>query len=444
MLTKSDLIKYFENGIKEKGHEKIGTEHEKFVYNKSNHSLIPYRGDQSITTLLKAFIEDGWKPKFEDENIIALLKDNASITLEPGGQFELSGAPLDTVHDTCREINNHLTFVKTIEKKMNIGFLGVGFLPIEDLKSVPHVPKKRYSEIMRPYMKKLGGLGLDMMHRSCTVQANFDYTSEKDMKKKIMVSAALQPLVTGLFANSPFNDGRLNGYQSYRSFVWSKTDKDRTGILKSMIGKNFSFEEYVDYALNVPVYSIIRDGNYINCLDYTFDDLMNNKFDQINKEDLNIDDWTDHLSTIFTEVRLKTYIEMRGADAGNYRSLCALPAFWAGILYCSDCLEESLSIINDWSYEDIVSFSSSVCKNGLDTKLKDISGWELAHQFLKISTKGLESRSNLNTVGENETIHIDYLYDIVHKKENSAIRLKNLYEGKWNKNLKEIYSSESF
>ena len=259
-----------------------------------------------------------------------------------------------------------------------------------------------------------------------------------------MVSAALQPLVTGLFANSPFNDGRLNGYQSYRSFVWSKTDKDRTGILKSMIGKNFSFEEYVDYALNVPVYSIIRDGNYINCLDYTFDDLMNNKFDQINKEDLNIDDWTDHLSTIFTEVRLKTYIEMRGADAGNYRSLCALPAFWAGILYCSDCLEESLSIINDWSYEDIVSFSSSVCKNGLDTKLKDISGWELAHQFLKISTKGLESRSNLNTVGENETIHIDYLYDIVHKKENSAIRLKNLYEGKWNKNLKEIYSSESF
>ena len=444
MLTKSDLIKYFESGIKEKGHEKIGTEHEKFVYNKSNHSLIPYRGDQSITTLLKAFIEDGWKPKFEDENIIALLKDNASITLEPGGQFELSGAPLDTVHDTCREINNHLTFVKTIEKKMNIGFLGVGFLPIEDLKSVPHVPKKRYSEIMRPYMKKLGGLGLDMMHRSCTVQANFDYTSEKDMKKKIMVSAALQPLVTGLFANSPFNDGRLNGYQSYRSFVWSKTDKDRTGILKSMIGKNFSFEEYVDYALNVPVYSIIRDGNYINCLDYTFDDLMNNKFDQINKEDLNIDDWTDHLSTIFTEVRLKTYIEMRGADAGNYRSLCALPAFWAGILYCSDCLEESLSIINDWSYEDIVSFSSSVCKNGLDTKLKDISGWELAHQFLKISTKGLESRSNLNTVGENETIHIDYLYDIVHKKENSAIRLKNLYEGKWNKNLKEIYSSESF
>ena len=444
MLTKSDLIKYFENGIKEKGHEKIGTEHEKFVYNKSNHSLIPYRGDQSITTLLKAFIEDGWKPKFEDENIIALLKDNASITLEPGGQFELSGAPLDTVHDTCREINNHLTFVKTIEKKMNIGFLGVGFLPIEDLKSVPHVPKKRYSEIMRPYMKKLGGLGLDMMHRSCTVQANFDYTSEKDMKKKIMVSAALQPLVTGLFANSPFNDGRLNGYQSYRSFVWSKTDKDRTGILKSMIGKNFSFEEYVDYVLKVPVYSIIRNGNYINCLDYNFEDLMNNKSHEIKAEEITLDDWTDHLSTIFTEVRLKTYIEMRGADAGSYRSLCALPAFWAGILYCSDCLEESISIIREWNFDEIVSFRNSVFKNGLNTKLKDRSGWEIAEQFLKISSKGLESRSNLNAVGENETIHIDYLYEMVHKKETSASRLINLYKSKWNNDLKQIYSSESF
>ena len=444
MLSKNDLIQYFENGIKEKGHEKIGTEHEKFVYNKSDYSLIPYRGEQSITTLLEEFIKDEWKPKFEGENIIALSKDNASITLEPGGQFELSGAPLNNVHETCREINNHLAFVKTVEKKMNIGFLGLGFLPIEHLENVPHVPKKRYSEIMRPYMKELGGLGLDMMHRSCTVQANFDYTSEKDMKKKIMVSSALQPLVTGLFANSPFHDGKLNGFQSYRSFVWSKTDNDRTGILKSMMGENFSFEEYVDYTLKVPVYSIIRDGNYINCLEYTFEDLINNKFDQIDSDDLSIDDWADHLSTIFTEVRLKTYIEMRGADAGGYRSLCALPAFWSGILYCSDCLEEALSIVTNWSYEDIISFRSSVCKIGLNAKIKDISGWEIAQQFLKISSRGLESRSNLNAVGENEAIHIDYLYEIVHKRESSATRLKNLYEGKWNKNLKEIYSSESF
>ena len=444
MLNKEILIKYFEDGITEKGHERIGTEHEKFVFNKNDYSLIPYKGEQSISALLESFIQDDWKPKYEDDNIIALTKENASITLEPGGQFELSGAPLVTIHETCREINNHLQFVKSVEEKMNIGFLGVGFLPIEKLDVVPHVPKKRYSEIMRPYMKKLGGLGLDMMHRSCTVQANFDYISELDMKKKIMVSAALQPIVTGLFANSPFLEGQLNGFQSYRGYVWTKTDNDRTGILRSMVGENFSFEEYIDYALKVPVYSIIRNGNYINCLDYNFKDLMNNKSHEIKAEEITLDDWTDHLSTIFTEVRLKTYIEMRGADAGSYRSLCALPAFWAGILYCSDCLEESISIIREWNFEEIISFRNSVFKNGLNARLKDRNGWEIAEQFLKISSKGLESRANLNTVGENETIHIDYLYEMVHKKETSALRLINLYKGKWNNDLKQIYSSESF
>ena len=221
-------------------------------------------------------------------------------------------------------------------------------------------------------------------------------------------------------------------------------DSDRTGILRSMIGENFSFEEYVDYALKVPVYSIIRNGNYINCLDYNFEDLMNNKSHEIKAEEITLDDWTDHLSTIFTEVRLKTYIEMRGADAGSYRSLCALPAFWAGILYCSDSLEESISIIKEWNFEEIISFRNSVFQNGLNAKLKDRNGWEIAEQFLKISSKGLESRANLNTVGENETIHIDYLYEMVHKKETSALRLINLYKSKWNNDLKQIYSSESF
>ena len=444
MLSKNDLIEYFQKGITDKGKEKIGTEHEKFVYDTSDKSLIPYEGKRSITSLLKIFINDGWKAKYENNNIIALIKDKASITLEPGGQFELSGAPLDTVHDTCREINNHLKFLKSVQEKMGIGFLGIGFLPIEKLDSVPYVPKKRYAEIMRPYMRKLGGLGLDMMHRSCTVQANFDYTSELDMKKKIRVSACLQPIVTGLFANSPFHDGKMNGYQSYRAYVWSKTDKDRTGILRSMVGKHFSFAEYTDYVLKVPVYSIIRDGNYINCLNYSFEDLMKNKYDRIPSADLTLDDWTDHLSTIFTDVRLKTYIEMRGADAGNYRSLCALPAFWAGILYCSDCLEESISIIEKWDYEDIISFQQSVCKIGLDAKIGNKNGWEIAEEFLKISSKGLKSRSNLNAVGENEEIHIDYLYEIVKKKETSASRLINLYNNKWNNDLLEIYSTETF
>lgn len=444
MISKDDLINYFISGIKKSGAEKIGTEHEKFVYKKSNYSLLPYDGNISISEILRHFEKDNWKPVFEGKNIISLQKEGASITLEPGGQLELSGAPLETVHETCNEITDHLKFTKSLEEKMGIGFLGLGFLPIQSLDNVPKVPKKRYEKIMRPYMKQLGGLGLDMMHRSCTVQANFDYLSEDDMRKKIRVSSALQPLVTGIFANSPFSDGKLNGYQSYRSFVWSKTDPDRTGILPSMIGKNFSFEEYTDYALDVPVYAIIRNGIYINCLKYSFKDLMNDMSEDIKAEDLMIEDWVDHLSTIFTEVRLKTYIEMRGADAGSRFSLCALPAFWAGLIYCDECLDESISIINKWSYHDIIKFKIQIAKVGLDAEINNISGWELADQFINISRKGLTNRSKLNSKGNDESIHINYISDVINKKETSSLRLINLYNNKWNKDLSSIYSSESF
>ena len=444
MLNREDLINYFISGIKEEGTEKIGTEHEKFVYKKSDYSLLPYSGKVSISEILGHFKNDNWEPIYEGKNIISLQKKGASITLEPGGQLELSGAPLETVHETCNEITDHLEFTKSLEEEMGIGFLGLGFLPIQLLDDVPEVPKKRYETIMRPYMKKLGGLGLDMMHRSCTVQANFDYLSEKDMRKKIRVSSALQPLVTGIFANSPFSDGKVNGYQSYRSFVWSKTDPDRTGILPSMIGKNFSFEEYIDYALNVPVYAIIRDGIYTNCLKYSFQDLMNNKSETIKAQDLTLADWIDHLSTVFTEVRLKTYIEMRGADAGSRFSLCALPAFWAGLIYCTECLDESISIIDKWDYQDILRFKIQIAKIGLDAEINNISGWDLAEQFISISRKGLANRSKLNSKGKDESIHINYIDDVIRKKETSSLRLINLYNNKWNGDLNSIYSSESF
>ena len=444
MINKEDLVNYFKNGFKKEGSEKIGTEHEKFVYSKEDFSLIPYNGEISISKLIEYFVEDGWKPLFEDDNIIAAIKDTASITLEPGGQFELSGAPLKTVHETCSEITNHLKFTKSLEEIMNIGFLGLGFLPIESLLSVPEVPKKRYSQIMRPYMKSLGGLGLDMMHRSCTVQANFDFTSEKDMQRKVQVSSALQPLITGLFANSPFSDGRLNHYQSYRSFVWSKTDDDRTGIPEKMLNESFSIEEYVDYVLDVPVYALIRDGYYKNCLEYTFRDLMDNKSEEINSENLTIKDWADHVSTIFTEVRLKTYIEMRGADAGGNKSLCALPAFWAGLIYCNECLDESIETIKKWSFEDIVNFRNDIPKLGLDASIQNRSGWDLANEFLEISKRGLANRANLNSSGQDESIHLDYLFNMVNRKESSASRLINLYNNEWKQDLTRIYESESF
>ena len=444
MINKDDLIRYFSDGEKTPGSEKIGTEHEKFVFSKKDLSLIPYDGEPSILKIFDKFIDLGWKPIKEQKNIIALKKNGASITLEPGGQFELSGAPLDSVHETCIEINNHLEITKSIEEDQNIGFLGIGFLPDGSFDTVPRIPKKRYSEIMTPYMKKLGGLGLEMMYQTCTVQANFDFTSEEDMRKKVKIGTAIQPIVTGLFANSPFKDGKLNGFQSYRSFVWSQTDQDRTGLLSPMLQSTFSYEEYVDYVLNVPTYFIVRDGNYIDCTKYTFKEIMDGKFKEIDPEGLTLNDWETHVSTIFTEVRLKSYIEMRGADAGGYKSLCALPAFWAGLIYCNSCIDEVMELINKWSYEEINRFKTDVAKIGLKAKIENQTGWDIAKKLLDSSSRGLSSRSKTNSYGDDETIHLDYLFQIVDSQESQATKSIKAYMNEDNLDIKRLYKTESF
>ena len=444
MLSKGDLVQYFENGIKNSSEIKIGTEHEKFIYNKNDLSLVPYSGDVSINSIFEDFIKDGWTPVKENENIIALTKDRASITLEPGGQFELSGAPLETIHETCKEINNHLAFTKKLEEKYQIGFLGLGFFPIGELKDVPMVPKKRYSEIMTPYMKSISGLGLEMMYQSATVQANFDYISESDMQKKINISAFLQPIVTGLFSNSPFKNSKLSGFETYRGYVWTKTDPDRTGIPKFLTEKTLSFEEYVDYALLVPVYAIIRNNNYFDCTKYTFKDLLDGKNNQFTPDDISIEDWINHISTIFTEVRLKTFIEMRGADAGSYNTLCALPAFWSGILYQEDALEETYKIISEFKFEDLINFRSNVLSSGLNSSYKNKTGWELAEKFLNISFEGLKKRSKKNLYGDDETVHLDYLFEVIDKKETASQKAKKLYFQNDKLNTQSLFEWESF
>ena len=444
MLKKSDLIKYFENGIKNTSEIKIGTEHEKFIYHKSDLSLVPYSGDVSINSIFDDFIKDGWTPIKENENIIALNKDRASITLEPGGQFELSGAPLKTIHETCKEINNHLEFTKKLEEKYNIGFLGLGFFPIGELKDVPMVPKKRYSEIMTPYMKSLSGLGLEMMYQSATVQANFDYISESDMQRKINVSAFIQPIVTGLFSNSPFKNSKLSGFETYRGYVWTKTDPNRTGIPKFLTEKTLSFEEYVDYALQVPVYSIIRNNNYHDCTKYTFQDLLDGKNNQFAPDDILIEDWINHISTIFTEVRLKTFIEMRGADAGSYDTLCALPAFWSGILYQEEALEETIKLISEFEYDDLIKFRSDVLSNGLNSLYKNKTGWQLAEKLINISFEGLKKRSKKNLYGDDETVHLDYLFEVIDKKETASEKAKKLYFQNNELNIQKLFEGESF
>tara|TARA_B100001057_G_scaffold339687_1_gene340490 strand:+ start:868 stop:2202 length:1335 start_codon:yes stop_codon:yes gene_type:complete len=444
MLKKIDLINYFIEGCKSSDNLKIGTEHEKFIYHKHNFEVIPYRGDVSITSVLEHFNTYDWKSVYEGENVIALTKDKASITLEPGGQFELSGAPLTTVHETCIEINNHLKITKELEDKFDIGFLGIGFYPINKLDKIDTVPKKRYSQIMVPYMTEIGGLGLEMMHQSATVQANFDFTSEKDMQKKVNASSVLQPLITGLFANSPFKESNLSGYESYRNNVWFHTDQDRSGIPEFLIQDTLSFEEYVDFALKIPVYSIIRDNEYLNCTQYSFEDLMNNKNPEINPEDLILDDWINHVSTIFTEVRLKSFIEMRGADAGGYKSLCALPALWTGILYSEDSLNETLSITNKFKYEDILNFRKDVCKIGLNAEIDGQEGWTLAREILEISKRGLKHRQKINTFGDDENIHLSYLEELIDLKKSNAALMVEKYYMENNMNTELLFGEQSF
>ena len=444
MLNKDNLIQYFSDGIKLKGSEKIGTEHEKFIYSKKDLSLIPFHGERSISAVLKKFIENSWDPIIEDEQIVGANKNQASITLEPGGQFELSGAPLNNLHETCREINDHLSFTKSLEEEFDIGFLGIGYIPLGTFNDMPKVPKKRYQQIMTPYMKKIGGLGLEMMYQTCTVQANFDFTSESDMAKKVNVSAALQPLATALFANSPFKNGNINGYLSYRSIIWDNTDKDRTGILPGMLDKNFSFEQYVDYLLNVPVYFLSRNNSYIDTTEYTFKELLDGKNKDINSDEITILDWETHVSTIFTEVRLKTYIEMRGADAGSYKSLCALPAMWTGILYDDETLDAANDIVKNWSLNDILNFKIDSAKSGLKTSINNRTGWTIANELLEISMHGLEKRKQFNYSGESESQFLGYLFNIVNNKEVMASKIINSFQEEWNKDFNNLYSELSF
>jgi len=444
MIKKIDLVKYFSDGCKLKGSEKIGTEHEKFIYNKNDLSLIPFHGDRSITTVLKRFIDDGWKAVIEEEQIVGATKNGASVTLEPGGQFELSGAPLNNLHETCREINDHLSFTKSLEEELDIGFLGIGFIPLGDFDDMAKVPKKRYQQIMTPYMRKVGGLGLEMMYQTCTVQANFDFISEKDMAKKVNVSAALQPLATGLFANSPFKNGKPNGHLSYRSVIWDDTDKARTGILPGMLENSFSFEEYTDYLLDVPVYFIVRDKVYTDSTNFTFRELMNGKNPDIKPDDITIDDWETHVSTIFTEVRLKTYIEMRGADAGSYKSLCALPALWTGLLYDDETLDAANDIVKKWELNEILNFKIECSKSGLDTLIQKKSGWRITEEVLEIATHGLEKRKEFNLSGENETVFLEYLFKILKTKQVTAAKILNAFNDDWGKDFKKLYEELSF
>ena len=438
-LNKNLLVKIFSEGCKEKIKWKIGTEHEKFGFKKKSLEPINFQDIQQI--FLKLSNKYNWEKVFEDSNLIALKKNNASITLEPGGQIELSGAPMKNLFETCKEVNQHQSELDDICKTMDIDFLGMGLLPKWKLNKIKLMPKKRY-KIMSEYMPQVGSKGLDMMFRTATIQANYDFFSESDMVKKMRVSQSLQPIIIALYANSPFVDGKITNYKSFRSFIWTKTDKKRCGILPFIYENSFSFEQYVDYLLDIPMYFIIRDNEYINMTKYTFRNFLEKKV--LKKIEPNLEDWKIHLTTVFPEVRLKTFIELRGADGGPWSRVCALPAFWTGILYDKKNLSEIWTKISHWDYSDIVNFYENVRRDGLNTFTPD--GEKLSDftkTILNQSGEGLVRR-NVKTDRGNESIFLEPLKKILESGKSPAEMWKKLFFSEWKNDIDMLYKTNYF
>ena len=444
IADKRQLVEYHAAGNKEPAAWRVGTEHEKFVFRRSDLKRVPYEGPDGIGALLQGLLRFGWDPVMEGNNIIALENDaRCSITLEPGGQFELSGAPLETIHQTCDEVHEHLRQVKEVCDELGLGMIGLGFDPKSRREDVSWMPKGRY-RIMRSYMPKKGGHGLDMMLRTCTVQANLDYRSEADMVKKFRVSLALQPVAAALFANSPFTEGKPNGFQSYRSFVWTDLDPDRSGMLPFVFENGFGFERYVDYLLDVPMYFVYRDGNYIDASGQSFRDFLAGRLPALPGEIPTMTDWVDHSTTAFPEVRLKTFLEMRGADGGPWRRLCALPALWTGLLYDSAALDAAYDLIADWTEAERQAMRAEVPKLGLDARIRSRTLREVALEVLDFAREGLHRRARRDHAGEDETHFLDAMFSIAGSGRTPAAEMLEDYNTRWNGDLSHIYDDYAY
>ena len=435
---RDQLVEYVASGEKAIADWRIGTEHEKFGFRLDDLRPPTWEGERGIGVLLEGMTRFGWERVEENGKLIALLRGNASVTLEPAGQLELSGAPLDTIHDTCCEVACHLQEVKTVADEIGVGFLGMGFQPKWRRDEMPWMPKGRY-RIMRDYMPKVGGLGLDMMTRTCTVQVNLDYSSEADMVQKFRVALALQPVATALFADSPFTEGKPNGYQSYRSHIWTDTDPDRTGMLDFVFEDGFGYERYVDYLLDVPMYFSYRDGTYIDLAGKSFRKFLAGNLAELPGAKANLRDWADHTTTAFPEVRLKKYLEMRGADGGPWNRLCALPAFWVGLLYDQGALDAAWDLVKDFSREERHALRDGVPRHALKLPFRGGSLRDLAGEALKISAHGLARRARANRHGADESMFLDILAQIVDANQTPAERKLELYHGAWKGDIDRVF-----
>ena len=434
-----DLTAPMRAGEKPKADWRIGTEHEKFVYHISDKHAPSYSEDAGIRDILMSLKRFGWEPIEENGNVIAMKGADGTVSLEPAGQLELSGAPLETLHETCNETGRHLAQVKEIGEACGVGYLGLGMWPDKTREELPVMPKGRY-KIMMNHMPKVGNLGLDMMLRTCTIQVNLDYSSEADMVKKFRVGLALQPLATALFANSPFTEGKPNGYLSYRSHIWSDTDPHRTGMLPFVFEEGFGYERWAEYMLDVPMYFVFRDGQYIDAAGLSFRDFMDGKLSVLPGERPTASDWWDHLSTAFPEVRLKSFLEMRGADGGPWNRICALPAFWVGLMYDQGALDAAWDVVKGWSMEEREKLRTDAPKLGLQAPLPGGGTMQdLGREVLDIARRGLSARARLNVAGDNETGFLEELDEIVSSGKVPAQRLLDSYHGEWGGDVSQVY-----
>lgn len=443
---RDDLVAWFAGGCKPKSRFLIGTEHEKFVFTLKDHAPVPYEGAHGIRALLDGMQGLlGWEPIMEGPNPIGLfdVTHGGAISLEPGGQFELSGAPLPTVHHTWGELTAHLVQLREVATPLGIGFLGLGMTPTWRRDQIPVMPKGRY-RIMTNYMPKVGRYGLDMMYRTCTVQTNLDFSSEADMVKKLRVSLALQPVGTALFANSPFTEGKPNGFLSFRSEIWRDTDNARSGMLPWVFEPGMSFERWVDYALDVPMYFLKRGDNYIDVSGKSFRDLLAGKLEGMPGELPTISDWANHVSTIFPEVRLKRYLEMRGSDGGPWRRLPALPAFWVGLLYDEDCLDAAWDIVKDWTAEERQKLRDDVPTLGFKAEIAGRSLIDISRECLDLARTGLKRRNKLNARGDDETRYLAPLAEIVERGTTPAEVLLAEVAGPWDGDLDRVFTEYAY
>jgi glutamate--cysteine ligase len=442
----AQLAEYLESGCRPPDAWRIGTEHEKFGFDLERHLPLPYEGKCSIRAMLEGLRDRfGWTPVEEAGKLIGLEKDGANVSLEPGGQLELSGATLETIHETCDEVNSHLREVKAIADTIGAGFIGLGAAPEWTHDQMPVMPKGRYA-LMTRYMGEVGTHGTQMMYRTCTVQVNLDFASEADMVRKFRVGLALQPLATALFANSPFFEGRPNGWQSWRARVWRDVDPDRTGMLPWVFEDGMGFERYVEYALDVPMYFVYRDGVYVDALGQSFRDFLAGRLPALPGEKPTLSDWADHLTTIFPEVRIKKFMEMRGADGGPWRRLCALPAFWVGLLYDADALAAAWEVCRDWSAEDRERLRHDAARVGLRAVVRGRPLRDVARDVLGIAEAGLRARARSGSGGmvPDETHFLGALHEIVSSGQTPADELLARYRGAWGGDLSRIYREYSY